>query len=255
MKILAFDSTAKTASVALSENGRVILSYNVDNGLTQSELLLPMAESALKNIGITFSDIDAYAVNVGPGSFTGVRIGVSLVKGLAFAKEVPCIEVSTLQSLAENLRGLEGVIVPVMDARRAQVYTAIFTSDKNGLIRVTEDMALPLTELYEKLTEYKDRKIYLVGDGAEATLTLDEIGTYKISLIIAGEEISYYLYSSPDISESEPRTAAADISLSGEAQEINTDGIFDPITLLFVALAILFILDWGLYCYEKYQLR
>ena len=165
MKILAFDSTAKTASVALSENGRVILSYNVDNGLTQSELLLPMAESALKNIGITFSDIDAYAVNVGPGSFTGVRIGVSLVKGLAFAKEVPCIEVSTLQSLAENLRGLEGVIVPVMDARRAQVYTAIFTSDKNGLIRVTEDMALPLTELYEKLTEYKDTKIYLVGDG------------------------------------------------------------------------------------------
>lgn len=165
MKILAFDSTAKTASVALSENGRVILSYNVDNGLTQSELLLPMAESALKNIGITFSDIDAYAVNVGPGSFTGVRIGVSLVKGLAFAKEVPCIEVSTLQSLAENLRGLEGVIVPVMDARRAQVYTAIFTSDKNGLIRVTEDMALPLTELYEKLAEYKDRKIYLVGDG------------------------------------------------------------------------------------------
>ena len=125
MKILAFDSTAKVASVAVTEGDRALLSYSIDNGLTQSELLLPMAESALKALRLTFADVGAYAVTVGPGSFTGVRIGVSLVKGLAFAKDIPCVEVSTLLALAENLRGTDGIIVPVMDARRSQVYTAI----------------------------------------------------------------------------------------------------------------------------------
>lgn len=165
MKILAFDSTAKTASVAVTENERMLAAYNVDNGLTQSELLLPMAEAMLKNLGITFSDIDAYAVNVGPGSFTGVRIGVSLVKGLAFSRGCPCIPVSTLESLAENLRGLCAIILPVMDARRNQVYTAIFRSDAQGITRLCEDVALPLPELYEKLKEFKGEPIYLVGDG------------------------------------------------------------------------------------------
>ncbi|MBR5140531.1 MAG: tRNA (adenosine(37)-N6)-threonylcarbamoyltransferase complex dimerization subunit type 1 TsaB, partial [Clostridia bacterium] len=165
MKILAFDSTAKTASVAVSENDRILAAYNVDNGLTQSELLLPMAEAMLKNLGITFSDIDAYAVNAGPGSFTGVRIGVSLVKGLAFSRGCPCIPVSTLESLAENLRGLCGIVVPVMDARRNQVYTAIFRSDAQGITRLSEDTALPLPELYERLSEFNGEPIYLVGDG------------------------------------------------------------------------------------------
>ena len=154
MKILAFDSTAKVASVAVTEGDRALLSYSIDNGLTQSELLLPMAESALKALRLDFSDIDAYAVTVGPGSFTGVRIGVSLVKGLAFSKGVPCVPISTLEALSENLRGAEGIIAPVMDARRSQVYTAIFESDGNKITRLTEDMAIPIAELYERLKTY-----------------------------------------------------------------------------------------------------
>lgn len=183
MKILAFDSTAKVASVAVTEDGQALLSYSIDNGLTQSELLLPMAESALKSLRLDFSDIDAYAVTVGPGSFTGVRIGVSLVKGLAFSKGAPCIPVSTLEALSENLRGLDGIIVPVMDARRSQVYTAIFECKGDKITRLTEDMAIPTSELYEKLKVYSE-KIYLVGDGYGITykaLTEMGLGTLAVT--------------------------------------------------------------------------
>ena len=181
MKILAFDSTAKVASVAVTENDKALLSYSIDNGLTQSELLLPMAESALKALKLDFSDIDAYAVTVGPGSFTGVRIGVSLVKGLAFSRNMPCVEVSTLESLAENLRGIDALIVPVMDARRAQVYTAIFEGKENGLTRLTEDMAIPISELCERLKDYEG-KIYLVGDGYDiAHKALGEMGLKNLA--------------------------------------------------------------------------
>ena len=181
MKILAFDSTAKVASVAVTENDKALLSYSIDNGLTQSELLLPMAESALKALKLDFSDIDAYAVTVGPGSFTGVRIGVSLVKGLAFSRNMPCVEVSTLEALAENLRGIDALIVPVMDARRAQVYTAIFEGKGNGLTRLTEDMAIPISELCERLKDYEG-KIYLVGDGYDiAHKALGEMGLKNLA--------------------------------------------------------------------------
>lgn len=182
MKILAFDSTAKVASVAVTEGDRALLSYSIDNGLTQSELLLPMAESALKALRLDFSDIGAYAVTVGPGSFTGVRIGVSLVKGLAFSKGVPCVPISTLEALSENLRGAEGIIAPVMDARRSQVYTAIFESDGNKITRLTEDMAIPIAELYERLKAY-GKKAYLVGDGYDITYkALSEMGLDTLAI-------------------------------------------------------------------------
>jgi tRNA threonylcarbamoyladenosine biosynthesis protein TsaB len=102
---------------------------------------------------------------VGPGSFTGVRIGVSLVKGLAFGKNIPCVPVSTIEALCENLRGLSGIIVPVMDARRNQVYSATFLSEGGEITRLTEDRAISLSELSEELKKYSDKNIYLVGDG------------------------------------------------------------------------------------------
>ena len=165
MKILAFDSTAKIASVAVSDNETVLGSYSIDNGLTQSELLLPMAEDLLKSLKLSFSDIELLACSVGPGSFTGVRIGVSLVKGIAFGKNIPCAEISTLEALAENLSGLYGIILPCMDARRGQFYTAIFEADENGIKRISDDEALSAKELAQKLEVYPDKPIYVVGDG------------------------------------------------------------------------------------------
>ena len=166
MITLAFDSTAKVATVAVLSDERVIASYTIDNGFTQSELLLPMAEDMLSSLSLSFSDIGLFACSVGPGSFTGVRIGAALVKGLAFGKGIPCCEVSSIEALAHNLLGIrEGIVAPVMDARRGQVYTAIFRISDGKVERLTDDLALPLAELYAMLKDYEAEGIYLVGDG------------------------------------------------------------------------------------------
>lgn len=164
MITLAFDSTAKAASVAVCDGEKLLANYNIDNGLTQSELLLPMAENMLKCLGLTFDDVELLACAVGPGSFTGVRIGVALVKGIAFARNIPCVAVSTLDELAENLSGLNGIIVPCMDARRQQVYTATYRGRNGELEKLTEDRAIAISELAEELKAYNE-PIYLSGDG------------------------------------------------------------------------------------------
>lgn len=166
MIILAFDSTAKAASVAVCDDEKLLALYNIDNGLTQSELLLPMAENMLKSLQLSFSDVDLLTAAVGPGSFTGVRIGVALVKGIAFGRDIPCVSVSTLDALAENLAGLDGIIVPCMDARRQQVYTATYRGKDGKLEKLTPDRAIAITELAAELKEY-DEPIYLSGDGYE----------------------------------------------------------------------------------------
>ena len=176
MKILSFDTSAKTASVAVCEGGSILGVSNIENGLTQSELVLPMAEALLSQLKLSFSDIELYAVTVGPGSFTGVRIGVSTVKGLAFGRDIPCAPVSTLEALAENAAGLTGLIVPCMDARRGQFYTATFTATENGISRLTPDRAISAEELSEELRSYEGN-IYITGDGYEAAhKLLSELG-------------------------------------------------------------------------------
>lgn len=167
MITLAFDSTAKAASVAVCDDEKLLALYNIDNGLTQSELLLPMAENILKSLHLSFSDVDLLTAAVGPGSFTGVRIGVALVKGIAFGRNIPCVSVSTLDALAENLAGLDGIIVPCMDARRQQVYTATYRGKDGKLEKLTPDRAIAITELAAELKEYGDEPIYLCGDGYE----------------------------------------------------------------------------------------
>ena len=147
MKILAVDSTATAASVAITENGELLAEYTVLNGNTHSETLLPMVESALRVFGLSVAEIDIFALSEGPGSFTGVRIGAATVKGLAFGTEKPCVGVSTLEALAYNLVGYRGLICPVMNARRSQVYTALFRSDGERLERLTEDSAMAISEL------------------------------------------------------------------------------------------------------------
>lgn len=177
MITLAFDSTAKIASVAVTDGEKLLSIYSVNNGLTQSELLLPMAEDALRELRLSFSDVELLAASVGPGSFTGVRIGTALVKGLAFGKNIPCASVSTLEALAENLSGINGIIVPAMDARRSQLYTAVFEYSDGKLTRLTEDMAISISELADILKNYDGRDIYVVGDGySVATAELTRLG-------------------------------------------------------------------------------
>lgn len=168
MKILAFDSSAVIASVALCDGERLLGEYTLNNGNTHSETLLPMAEALLQSAELTVDDLDLIAVAAGPGSFTGVRIGAATVKGLAFATGIPTVGVSTLEALAENLNFVNGLVVPVMNARRGQVYTAIFRFQDGRGERLLEDSAIAITELDEKLSTYSE-PVYLVGDGYGVT--------------------------------------------------------------------------------------
>ncbi|MBE6718234.1 MAG: tRNA (adenosine(37)-N6)-threonylcarbamoyltransferase complex dimerization subunit type 1 TsaB [Ruminococcaceae bacterium] len=183
MKILALDSTAKTASVCISEEERLISIYSVTAGLNHSETLLPMVENALKTAQMNIDDIDMFAISDGPGSFTGVRIGVSLLKGLAFGKDKLCVGVSTLEALAYNLKGFKGVICPVMDARREQVYNALFMSDGKNITRLTEDRAIPLNELQNELAEFKE-DIYFCGDGYDLAVRTVDVKTMETPILL-----------------------------------------------------------------------
>lgn len=166
MNILAFDSTAVTASVAVTRDEKTLAAAHADNGLTHSEILLPLAEAMLDASGVTLDDIDLYACTAGPGSFTGVRIGVATVKGLAFGRGKPCVGVSTTEALAEGLSPLPGILIGVMDARRAQVYCGIFTVREGVLTRLAPDRAMALTDLVaEVMRDHPGEPIRLAGDG------------------------------------------------------------------------------------------
>ena len=165
MKILAFETSAKAASVAITDNGKLLGESYQNTGLTHSQTLMVMAEDLLKACNLSVKDVEAVAVAAGPGSFTGIRIGVAAAKGFAWGAELPCYGVSTLEAMARNLGIWNGYVVPAMDARRSQVYTAVFHAEKGILSRVEEDMAISLAELGGKIKNYEE-PVFLVGDGA-----------------------------------------------------------------------------------------
>lgn len=168
MLILAFETSAKACSVALHD-GETLLAESFQNtGLTHSQTLMTMAEDLLKNCGKTPKDVTHLAVAAGPGSFTGVRIGVAAAKGFAWGGSLPVYGVSTLESMAWSLGAMEGHVCACMDARRNQVYNAIFLADEGVPERVRDDRAISLAELKTEL-EHIDGPVYLVGDGANLT--------------------------------------------------------------------------------------
>jgi tRNA threonylcarbamoyladenosine biosynthesis protein TsaB len=166
--ILAFETSAKAASVALFQEGKLLGESYQNTGLNHSQTLMVMAEDMLKQCGFSAKDVAAVAVAAGPGSFTGVRIGVAAAKGLAWGLQVPCYGVSTLESMALGLGAFQGTVCPVMDARRSQVYNALFTAEGGSLTRRSEDRAIALADLAEEL-KTMPQPIFLVGDGSELT--------------------------------------------------------------------------------------
>lgn len=182
MKILSLETSAKSASAAVVEDGNVLASCFQCTGLTHSRTLMPMVEAMLKNAELTLSQMDALAVAAGPGSFTGLRIGVSALKGLAWAADKPCLGVSTLEAMAHNLAHMDALLICAMDARRHQIYNAIFEACGGSLIRLCPDRAIALEEVREELRGDNRRKIVL-GDGA--LLCYDDLSKNGISCELA----------------------------------------------------------------------
>lgn len=166
MKILSLDSSAKTASVAVTDGVNLISECFVNAGLTHSRTLMPMVDNALRQANMSINDIDAFCVNAGPGSFTGIRIGVAAVKGLALVENKPCAGVSTLESVAYNFLDENCVVCSAMDARCNQVYTALFEIADGKVKRLCEDKAISIIELADEISEIGNTVI-LAGDGAE----------------------------------------------------------------------------------------
>lgn len=169
MKILSLDTTAEVCTAAICDDKKLIAEMTVNTGNTHSQTLLPVVEQILKISKTSLDDIDCFSCSTGPGSFTGVRIGVATVKGIAYGKNKPCISVSTLEALAYNLIGCDGILCPVMNARRNQVYNALFECKDSTLTRLCDDRALSIEELDEELSA-QNLPVYLVGDGYEITL-------------------------------------------------------------------------------------
>lgn len=164
MKVLSLESSAVSAAACLTDGEKLIAAAFQNNGLTHSRTLLPLAANVLESVGLTPADVDAFAVAAGPGSFTGLRIGVATVKGLALGAGKPCVGVSTLEAMAHGLNGIDGVYDCVMDARAGQVYHARFRREGSVLERLCPDRAVTIDELG---AEIGTKPEILVGDGAD----------------------------------------------------------------------------------------
>lgn len=187
MKILAVDCSAGPASAAVVEQGRVIASSYINVKLTHSQTMLPMIKEMLESAMLSLNDIDSFAINSGPGSFTGIRIGISAIKGLAAPKNKPCFEVSTLESIAENFRAFDCVLCAVMDARCNQVYNALFKIQNGEITRITVDRAVLVSQVVSEL-EAIDGKIVIAGDGAKI---FEDFAKTQDNVTIAKEPLSF----------------------------------------------------------------
>ena len=165
MLILAFETSAKAGSVALMDETKLLGESYQNTGLTHSQTLLQMAQQLLADCGKTPEDVTAVAVAQGPGSFTGVRIGVAAAKGFSWGSQIPCYGVSTLEAMVRQLGIWQGYVCPVMDARRGQVYNAVFHMECGKCTRIREDRAISLQDLGEELQKFNE-PIFLVGDGS-----------------------------------------------------------------------------------------
>lgn len=215
MKILAIDTTAKTATGAICADNTPLASFQVTGGFTHSETMLPEIDGLFSKTGLTPDDIDLFAISSGPGSFTGVRIGAALIKGLAFGKGKPCVGVSTLEALCRNGATLGGdfIACAVMDARRGQLYNAIFSCRDGKLSRLCEDRLISADDLSRELSEYGE-PVYFFGDGYEIAKKAFPAAKDTPHELIAQNGVSVAAVALEKYTSAEDKTAFSDVSLS-----------------------------------------
>ncbi|MDF2522860.1 MAG: tsaB [Clostridiales bacterium] len=166
MKILAVDTSASVATVAITDDTKLLGEFSINNKKTHSQKLLPMIKELMSGLELKPSEIDVYAASSGPGSFTGLRIGVTTIKAMAFAAQKPVVSVPTLDALAYNIPKTQSLICPIMDARNNQVYTALYTWDGSAQVKLTEYLGLPVAELIQQISG-KNQNVIFLGDGVD----------------------------------------------------------------------------------------
>lgn len=188
MKILAIDTCTKSASCTILENQKILAHFFINSNITHSETIIIMIENCLNNLKMDLKQIDKFVCTNGPGSFTGVRIGLSIIKGFSIGLKKTCYTVSSLLSLAHNCLDLEGqIIMPILDAKRKQFYTALFKIENSSVIRICDDTCVDITNI-QKFCDKYHQKIFILGDG---------INEYKKNyeqnnkFIILSENIAY----------------------------------------------------------------
>lgn len=212
MKILALESTAVAGSAALVEDEKVLGEFYCNTALTHSQTLMPMVEQLLACTRTALEDVDLFAVTAGPGSFTGVRIGVSSVKGMAMALEKPCCAVSTLEAMACGASMVEGLVCALMDARCGQVYTALFRVSGGRVERLTKDSAVSAAEAAAACAAWPGEKLYLAGDGAALCAPLPEFRA--LNAVLLPEPVRYQRASG---------AARAALAMAGRGEVLSAD--------------------------------
>lgn len=188
-KILSVDTCLSACSVAIHEEEKLLGENFLDAGLTHSQTLMPMIQSLLDSLGMKFKEIDVFGVTNGPGSFTGMRIGMATVKGMALAFDKPCVTVSTLYALAMGAINLEGIVCPCIDARNKQIYNAVFRICKSKIERITKNRAINIEDFINELKEYKENIIF-VGDGAKICYNVAKTISNKSDITLMPEEFN-----------------------------------------------------------------
>jgi tRNA threonylcarbamoyladenosine biosynthesis protein TsaB len=216
MRILGLDTSISVASAAVSEDSRIVAEdFYPRQGLAgrsgaksnHAEIILPLIDSVLQRAGTGLSDVEGLAVSIGPGSFTGVRIGLSTVKGLAYGADVPAVGISTLQAIAARVVGFQGIVCPMLDARNREVYAAVFRKQGNQLERLTEDGLMPILSFLEVLRGLENTAPYLfIGDGVDACRPVIQQAA-DLHICIADEDAM--------------PTVAASVALLSERQFVN----------------------------------
>ena len=212
MKILALESTAVAGSAALVEDEKVLGEFYCNTALTHSQTLMPMVEQLLACTRTALEDVDLFAVTAGPGSFTGVRIGVSSVKGMAMALEKPCCAVSTLEAMACGASMVEGLVCALMDARCGQVYTALFRVSGGRVERLTKDSAVLAAEAAAACAAWPGEKLYLAGDGAALCAPLPDFRA--LNAVLLPEPVRYQRASG---------AARAALAMAGRGEVLSAD--------------------------------
>ena len=212
MKVLALESTAVAGSAALVEDEKVLGEFYCNTALTHSQTLMPMVEQLLACTRTALEDVDLFAVTAGPGSFTGVRIGVSSVKGMAMALEKPCCAVSTLEAMACGASMVEGLVCALMDARCGQVYTALFRVSGGRVERLTKDSAVSAAEAAAACAAWPGEKLYLAGDGAALCAPLPEFRA--LNAVLLPEPVRYQRASG---------AARAALAMAGRGEVLSAD--------------------------------